>query len=59
VTIGGLALPVEYAGPQPQYAGLDQVNVKLPQSLRGRGMVDVVVTVDGRISNRAFLNIGN
>lgn len=59
VTVGGVALTVDYAGPQSQYAGLDQINVKLLPALRGQGFVDVVVTVDGRVSNKTWINIGN
>lgn len=59
VTIGGVALSVDYLGAHSRLVGVDQVNVKLPQALRGRGMVDVVVTVDGRVSNVAKINIGN
>jgi uncharacterized protein (TIGR03437 family) len=50
-TIGGQQVPVDYAGAQPQYPGLDQVNLPLILSLRGAGTVDVVVTVDGQSSN--------
>jgi uncharacterized protein (TIGR03437 family) len=50
-TIGGQPVPVEYAGPQPQYPGLDQVNLPLILSLRRAGTVDIVVTVDGMASN--------
>jgi uncharacterized protein (TIGR03437 family) len=50
-TIGGRSVPVNYAGPQPQYPGLDQVNLPLILSLRGAGTVDIVVTVDGKASN--------
>jgi uncharacterized protein (TIGR03437 family) len=50
-TAGGLNATVTYAGPQPQYVGLDQVNVVLPRELAGRGAVDVVITVDGRAAN--------
>jgi uncharacterized protein (TIGR03437 family) len=39
------------SGPQPQFAGLDQLNVKIPHELAGRGEVDVVVTVDGQTAN--------
>jgi hypothetical protein len=35
------------AGDQLHYAGLDQVNLTIPRSLRGRGTVDLVLTVDG------------
>jgi uncharacterized protein (TIGR03437 family) len=56
-TIGGMAVPVEYAGPQPQYAGLDQVNVLLTLGLRGAGETDLAVTVDGRASNPVRVSI--
>jgi uncharacterized protein (TIGR03437 family) len=32
-----------YVGPQGQYPGLDQLNVQLPTSLAGSGVVNVVV----------------
>lgn len=51
VTIGGVDVPVLYAGPQGTFPALDQVNVPLPLSLRGRGEVNVLVTVDGKASN--------
>jgi uncharacterized protein (TIGR03437 family) len=51
VRIGGTELPVSYAGPQPEYPGLDQVNVLLPRNLRGRGEVNVVLTVEGKAAN--------
>jgi uncharacterized protein (TIGR03437 family) len=44
VQVGNLSLPAVYAGPQGQYPGLDQVNVQLPASLAGSGVVNVVVT---------------
>lgn len=51
VTIGGVDAPIFYSGPQMEFAGLDQVNVSIPLSLRGKGVVDVIVTVDGVASN--------
>ncbi len=51
VTIGGVSAQVLYAGPQGTYPGLDQVNVGLPLSLHGAGIVDVNLTVDGLSSN--------
>lgn len=50
-TIGNMAVGVLYAGPQPYYPGLDQVNLALPLYLSGAGTVKVVLTVDGRMSN--------
>ncbi|MCI0338038.1 MAG: hypothetical protein L0226_10700, partial [Acidobacteria bacterium] len=53
VTIGGTDVPVAYAGPQGDFFGLDQLNVgPIPRSLIGRGIVDVLLTVDGIVCNR-------
>jgi uncharacterized protein (TIGR03437 family) len=57
VTINGVALAAQYAGAAANYAGLDQVNVGLPLTLRGSGEVNVVVTVDGQTSNAVTINI--
>ena len=48
---GGAAAPVVGAAPQPDYVGLDQVNVLLPRALAGKGEVTVVVTADGKTAN--------
>ncbi len=48
---GGLPAAVHYAGRQPEYAGLDQVNIELPAALAGRGAIDVSITAQGRASN--------
>ncbi|HZS05801.1 MAG TPA: CAP domain-containing protein [Blastocatellia bacterium] len=59
VSIGGVGAEVQYAGAQGGFAGLDQINVKIPTSLRSRGSVDVVITADGYTANRVTLNIGS
>src|SRR5207244_4198694 len=51
VQIGGLDMSVEYAGAQGYFAGLDQLNVKLPHGLAGRGLVNVEMQVDGHLAN--------
>jgi uncharacterized protein (TIGR03437 family) len=51
VTIGGQPMQVTFAGEQGSFIGLDQVNVRLSRSLIGRGVVDVVLTVDGVTAN--------
>jgi uncharacterized protein (TIGR03437 family) len=57
VTINGVSVPVLYAGPAPNYVGLDQVNVGLPLALRGSGEANVVLTVDGQNSNLVTINV--
>ncbi len=49
--IGELEVPVLYAGPQGAFLGLDQVNVFLPESLRGGGSVQIAVSIEGELSN--------
>lgn len=57
VTINDIAVPVSYAGAQPTFDGLDQVDVSLPLTLRGAGEVPVVLTVDGQTSNTVTISI--
>jgi len=56
--LGGIRVPIQYAGPQSQFPGLDQINVgPLPQTLVGKGAVNLVLTVDGVPANTVALNI--
>ncbi len=57
VRIGATAFPVDYAGAQGAFVGLDQINLLLPKTLAGRGEQDVSVTVDGKISNTVKINL--
>jgi uncharacterized protein (TIGR03437 family) len=57
VAIDGTSVPVQYAGAQSGYPGLDQVNVTLPISLNGAGVASVVLTVDGQVSNTVTITI--
>ena len=57
MTINGVDVPVQYAGPAPGFEGLDQVNVGLTLALRGAGESKVVLTVDGRTSNTVTINV--
>lgn len=57
VTVGGLSVPVQYAGPHCCFFAVDQINVPLPKTLAGAGQVQVVVTVDGKEANRVSLSI--
>jgi hypothetical protein len=49
-TVNGISVPAVHAA-QPEYAGLDQINLEIPRSLAGAGQVTIVITVDGRASN--------
>jgi uncharacterized protein (TIGR03437 family) len=49
--------PVLFAGAQGTFVGLDQINVEAPGSLRGRGEVSLVLTVDGQAANAVSINI--
>jgi len=57
-TIGGDAVEASDAVAQGQFAGLDQVNLRLLRRLAGRGVVNVVVRVDGRETNTVTVEIG-
>lgn len=58
LTIGGVAVPVAYAGAQSEYSGFDQVNAgPVPVELAGRGAVEMVLTVDERMANAVALRI--
>jgi len=57
VKLGGVDGQVDFAGAQGSFVGLDQINVLIPRSLIGRGEVDVVLTVDGQVSNTVRVNI--
>jgi uncharacterized protein (TIGR03437 family) len=54
-TINGQSVPILFAGAQPVFVGLDQVNVQLPGSLAGTGQATVVIQVDGHASNAVNL----
>lgn len=54
VKIGGVDATVEYAGPQSETPGLDQLNVRVPRSLAGRGQVLLELTVDGKSADPAY-----
>jgi uncharacterized protein (TIGR03437 family) len=58
VWIGGEQAEVLYAGPQGQYSGLDQVNVRIPKTLAGHGDVVVRLLVGGKAANPATVSVG-
>ncbi|MDX2030465.1 MAG: hypothetical protein SF339_07340 [Blastocatellia bacterium] len=56
-TVGGLPVEVLYVGSQGAMPGLDQVNLRLPKSLAGRGEMDVILKVDGRTANAVRIKV--
>jgi uncharacterized protein (TIGR03437 family) len=56
-TIGGVGAEVLFAGEQGGFVGLDQANIRIPRSLIGRGEVDVMLRVDGKVTNTLKVNI--
>ncbi|MFN0112958.1 MAG: hypothetical protein ACKVZH_29205 [Blastocatellia bacterium] len=57
IKLGGTDAQVLFAGATTEFVGLDQLNVRLPQSLAGRGSVNIALTVDGQIANTVTVTI--
>jgi uncharacterized protein (TIGR03437 family) len=55
--IGGETSEITFVGALNDFAGLDQLNLRLPGVLAGRGDVDVVLTVDGKAANTVQISI--
>ena len=55
--VGGQPVTPDYAGPQLEFVGLDQINVPLSRNFIGRGSVNVRLTVDGKTSNQVTISI--
>lgn len=55
--IGGVGVEVLFAGAATGFFGLDQLNLRLPHSLAGRGEVDLELAVDGQPANVLKLRI--
>ncbi len=59
VKLGEEEIPAIFAGRQGQMSGLDQINLLMPHSLRGRGELKLEVIVDGKKANPVWLNVSN
>ena len=51
LSLAGQDVPVQSAGPQGQFPGLDQINVGLPRSLAGQGETGIGLSCDGVRAN--------
>jgi uncharacterized protein (TIGR03437 family) len=59
VLVGGNASAPFFAGTQPIFAGLDQINYEIPRSLVGRGIVNISINAPGfATSNPVEIEIG-
>ena len=56
-TINGVDAIVTYVDPQPTYPGLDQINVQIPTSVAGEGLVVVQVTASGIAANPVTITV--
>ncbi len=50
-TIGGINAEVTYVGPQGTLVGLDQINLRLPHSLEGKGELNIMIDIHARTAN--------
>jgi uncharacterized protein (TIGR03437 family) len=57
VRLGDVETAPLFAGGLPDFAGLDQLNLRIPRSLAGRGEVDVALNAYGHESNRVKVHI--
>ena len=55
--VGGTDAEVSFAAAQGSLVGLDQANLRVPRSLIGRGLVDLVLTADGRTANTVQIRV--
>ena len=55
--VGGVVTGIDFVGAAPFYTGLDQVNLRIPVSLKGSGLVEVTIVVDGVSSNTVTINL--
>jgi hypothetical protein len=59
VRLNGIPCPVVASRPSALFAGQDELVFQIPSYLAGRGMMDLTVSVAGRESNYARINIGD
>ncbi|MCX6605458.1 MAG: hypothetical protein NTV52_17940 [Acidobacteria bacterium] len=55
--VGSATVTTDFAGPQGTFAGQDQINLRIPRTLLGAGIVDVVLNVDGQLTNVVKIQI--
>jgi uncharacterized protein (TIGR03437 family) len=56
-TAGGVTATPSFVGAQGTLIGLDQVNLTIPQGMAGKGEMDLVFTVDGKMTNAVKIKV--
>lgn len=56
-TAGGVTGSPSFVGSQGGLVGLDQINLTIPQSMAGKGEMDLVFTVDGKATNAVKIKV--
>jgi len=56
-TIEGQIVEVVYAGPQPDFTGLDQINLRLPRRVLGRGEIAIDILFDDQKANQVMIAV--
>ena len=56
-TIGGVNAPIGAVIPAPGFEGLDQINIFIPRTLIGSGLVNVVFTADMKPANTVQIRL--
>lgn len=58
LSLGGVDIPVTFAGAQGEYPGLDQLNAgPIPPSLAGRGPLELILRIGNETANRLTIQI--
>jgi uncharacterized protein (TIGR03437 family) len=55
--IGGENAEVQFTGAVAGLVGLDQANLRIPRSLIGRGVIDLLFMADGRSANTVQIRV--
>lgn len=55
--LGSANVEVLFAGAQGSFAGLDQINLRLPRALAGTGEADLELAVNGQAANPVRINL--
>ena len=56
VWLGGTEAEVTYAGPQGEFVGLDQINIRLPSAVKGMGLLRVDIFHGGLSANTVLVH---